>query len=232
VKTCVLFSGGKDSTLALWCAIHRAHDVVCLLTIFPERKDSWMFHRPGVEWTHLQATAVGIPQVTAKTSGVKEEELTALRQSLSRLVTTHGIECVVTGAIASEYQKSRVDRICDQLGLRSVAPLWGIDPERLLAEQIQMGFEFILSACMAMGLNQSWLGRVIDSAALNELKSLRKRYGIHLAFEGGEAETFVTDAPIFANRIRILEADPIWKADAGYLNIVRADLVQKKLRNQ
>lgn len=232
MKTCVLFSGGKDSTLALWCAIHRAHDVVCLLTIFPERKDSWMFHRPGVEWTHLQATAVGIPQVTAKTSGVKEEELTALRQSLSRLVTTHGIECVVTGAIASEYQKSRVDRICDQLGLRSVAPLWGIDPERLLAEQIQMGFEFILSACMAMGLNQSWLGRVIDSAALNELKSLRKRYGIHLAFEGGEAETFVTDAPIFANRIRILEADPIWKADAGYLNIVRADLVQKKLRNQ
>lgn len=232
MKTCVLFSGGKDSTLALWCAIHRAHDVVCLLTIFPERKDSWMFHRPGVEWTHLQATAVGIPQVTAKTSGVKEEELTALRQSLSRLVTTHGIECVVTGAIASEYQKSRVDRICDQLGLRSVAPLWGIDPERLLAEQIQMGFEFILSACMAMGLNQSWLGRVIDSAALNELKSLRKRYGIHLAFEGGEAETFVTDAPIFANRIRILEADPIWKGDAGYLNIVRADLVQKKLRNQ
>lgn len=232
MKTCVLFSGGKDSTLALWCAIHRAHDVVCLLTIFPERKDSWMFHRPGVEWTHLQATAVGIPQVTAKTSGVKEEELTALRQSLSRLVTTRGIECVVTGAIASEYQKSRVDRICDQLGLRSVAPLWGIDPERLLAEQIQMGFEFILSACMAMGLNQSWLGRVIDSVALNELKSLRKRYGIHLAFEGGEAETFVTDAPIFANRIRILEADPIWKADAGYLNIVRADLVQKKLRNQ
>ena len=232
MKTCVLFSGGKDSTLALWCAIHQAHDVSCLLTVFPERRDSWMFHHPGVEWTHLQAEAIGIPQVTAKTSGVKEDELTALSQSLSRLMISHGIERVVTGAIASEYQKSRVDRICDQLGLRSMAPLWGLDPERLLADQIQMGFEFILTASMAMGFDRSWLGRVIDEEAFSELKGLRDKYGINLAFEGGEAETFVTDAPIFASKIRILESEPIWKGDAGYLNILRADLVQKQLRNQ
>jgi len=224
VKTCVLFSGGKDSTFALWCAIHQAHDVACLLTVFPERSDSWMFHHPGVEWTHLQAEAIGIPQVTAKTSGVKEEELTALSRSLSRLMISHGIECVVTGAIASEYQKSRVDRICDQLGLRSMAPLWGLRPERLLADQIQMGFEFILTASMAMGLDQSWLGRVIDEGALSQLRGLQEKYGINLAFEGGEAETFVTDAPIFASKIRILESEPIWKGDAGYLNILRADL--------
>lgn len=220
----MLFSGGKDSTFALWCAIHQAHHVACLLTVVPERRDSWMFHHPAVEWTGLQAKALGIPLVTTKTLGVKEEELTALRQSLSRLVTSLGIESVVTGAIASEYQKSRIDKICDELGIRAIAPLWGINPRRLLTEQIGMGFEFLLTACTAMGLDRSWLGRVIDIGTLNDLERISERYGINLAFEGGEAETFVTDAPIFSKRIRIVEAEPIWKGDSGYLRIVRADL--------
>ena len=197
----------------------------------PERRDSWMFHHAAVEWTSLQADAVGVPLVTTKTSGVKEEELTALRQSLSKLVTSLGIECIVTGAIASEYQKSRIGRICDQLGIRAISPLWGINPRRLLTEQIEMGFEFVLTACMAMGFNQSWLGRVIDVEALNELEDISERYGINLAFEGGEAETFVTDAPIFTKRIRIVEAEPVWKGDSGYLRIIRADLDQRARKN-
>lgn len=228
MRVCVLFSGGKDSTFALWCAIHQAHDVACLLTMIPERQDSWMFHHPAVEWTGLQANALGLPLVTAKTSGVKEEELTALRQSLSRLVTKLGIECVVTGSIASEYQKSRIDHICDGLGIRAIAPLWRMSPKRLLREQIEMGFEFILTACMAKGFSQSWLGRLIDIEALNELEKMSVRHGINLAFEGGEAETFVTDAPIFSRRIRIAEAEPVWRADSGYLRIVRADLEARK----
>jgi diphthine-ammonia ligase len=227
----VLFSGGKDSTFALWCAIHQAHDVACLLTIIPERRDSWMFHHPAVEWTGLQAKALGFPVVTAKTSGVKEEELTALRQSLSELVSSLGIECVVTGAIASEYQRSRIDRICDELGIQAMAPLWGKSPKRLLREEIEMGFEFVLTACMAMGLDQSWLGRVIDTDALKELENISQRHGINLAFEGGEAETFVTDAPIFSKRIRIVEAEPIWKGDSGYLRIVRAEFDEESRKS-
>jgi diphthine-ammonia ligase len=227
----VLFSGGKDSTFALWCAIHQAHDVACLLTMVPERRDSWMFHHPAVEWTGLQAKALGFPVVTAKTSGVKEEELTALRQSLSEFVSSLGIECVVTGAIASEYQRSRIDRICDELGIQAIAPLWGKSPKRLLREEIEMGFEFVLTACMAMGLNQSWLGRVIDMDALKELENISQRHGINLAFEGGEAETFVTDAPIFSKRIRIVEAEPIWKGDSGYLRIVRAEFDEESRKS-
>ncbi len=227
LRACVLFSGGKDSTLAAWYAIHQAHDVACLLTMLPQRRDSWMFHVPATEWTGLQAEALGIPQVTAKTSGVKEEELGALRAALLRLANSNGIECVVTGAIASEYQKSRVDRICDDLGLRALAPLWGLNPERLITEQIDMGFEFILTACMAMGLDSSWLGRMIDREALEDLKSASRKYRINLAFEGGEAETFVTYAPIFRKRIKIAEAQRIWKGDSGYLNITRAELTGK-----
>lgn len=229
MRVCVLFSGGKDSTLALWWAIHQAHDVVCLLTMIPERADSWMFHHPGVEWTRLQAEAAGIPQVTAKVSGVKEEELGPMKEALYRLVKTYGIKGVVTGAIASEYQKSRVDRICDELGLRSLAPLWGMNPEHLLAEQIEMGFEFIMTACMAMGLDSTWLGRTIDKKAMNELKSISRKYCISLVFEGGEAETYVLNAPIFDRRIRIAEARPMWKGDSGYLDILSAVLAEKSI---
>lgn len=229
LRTCVLFSGGKDSTFALWWAIHQAHEVVCLLTIFPERSDSWMFHHPGLEWTRLQAEAIGITQVTARASGVKEEELRPMKEALLGLANTHKIECVVTGAIASEYQNSRIERICSELGLRSIAPLWRRDPEGLLREQVQMGFQFILTACMAMGLDSSWLGRKVDSEAIDELKGISRKYGISLVFEGGEAETYVTDAPIFGKRIRITEARPMWKRDSGHLDIIRADLTEKSV---
>jgi diphthine-ammonia ligase len=227
VRACVLFSGGKDSVFALWCAIHQGYEIACLLTIFPQRSDSWMFHYPDIEWTRLQAEAVGIPQVTAKASGVKEEELGAMKEALLEVKRTHGIDCVVTGAIASEYQKWRIETICYELGLRSVAPLWRKDPERLLVEQVEMRFEFILTACMAMGLGPGWLGRMIDSKAVDELKSISRRYGISLVFEGGEAETYVLNAPMFTKRIRIAEARPVWKGDSGFLDIVRASLYDK-----
>jgi diphthine-ammonia ligase len=227
LRACALFSGGKDSTFALWCAIHQAYEVVCLLTIFPQRPDSWMFHYPDIEWTRLQAEALRIRQVTANASGLKEQELEAMKEALLALKSTDGIDCVVTGAIQSEYQKWRVERICHELGLRSVAPLWRRDPERLLREQVQMGFEFILTACMAMGLGCDWLGRTIDGKAIDELKGISRRYGVSLVFEGGEAETYVLNAPIFNRRIRIDEAHPVWKGDSGYLDIVRASLSDK-----
>jgi ABC transporter with metal-binding/Fe-S-binding domain ATP-binding protein len=186
-----------------------------------------MFHHPGVKWTRLQAEAVGVPLVTAETSGVKEEELKELQGSLSSVISSYGIDCVITGAIASEYQKSRIDRICDDLGIRALAPLWRKDPARLVHEQVSMGFEFILTACMAMGLDQSWLGRLVDDVALKDLETIGRRYGFNLAFEGGEAETFVTDAPIFAKRVQISEAQPVWAQDSGYLNIIRAELAGK-----
>jgi diphthine-ammonia ligase len=186
-----------------------------------------MFHYPDIEWTRLQAEALEIPQVTAKASGVKEEELRAMKEALLRLKRTHGIDCIVTGAIASEYQKWRIETICHELGLRSVAPLWRKNPERLLTEQVEMGFEFILTGCMAMGLGPDWLGRTVDGKAIDELKGISRRYGISLVFEGGEAETYVLNAPIFSKRIRIVESHPTWKGDSGYLDIVRASLFDK-----
>ena len=97
----------------------------------------------------------------------------------------------------------------------------------LLNEQVGLGFQFILTACMAMGLDSRWLGRLVDRKAIDELKVINRKYGVSLVFEGGEAETYVIDAPIFRKKVRIAEARPTWKGASGHLEIIRANLTEK-----
>lgn len=102
-----------------------------------------------------------------------------------------------------------------------------MDPIEYMTEIIDLGFKVIVTAVAAEGLDSSWLGRQIDQKMLNELKDLNRRYGVHPAFEGGEAETFVLDGPIFKKRIKILKAEKRWSQDSGVLEIKDAILVDK-----
>ncbi|HID17566.1 TPA: TIGR00289 family protein [Candidatus Bathyarchaeota archaeon] len=226
MRFAALFSGGKDSAYALWCALHQGFDIAFLVTVVPEAPDSYMFHYPNVEWTKLQAEALGLPIKLVKVKGGKEGEVESLKERLKGL---GGFEGLVSGAIASEYQKRRLDALCEELGLVGYAPLWGKDPEALLREEVEAGFEIIITACMARGLTESWLGRRIDKTSLPELAGLCRKYGVHPTFEGGEAETFVLDCPIFKKRISILEREVRWSGESGYLIIKRAKLVDKAL---
>jgi diphthine-ammonia ligase len=224
MKVAVLFSGGKDSTFALWCAQMHGWDVDSLVTVFPESEDSWMFHYPGVKWTRLQAQTIGIPQTIIRTQGVKEKELEDLSNGLGKLATQSGIEGIVSGAVASEYQRTRLDNICEGLGLKSFAPLWHKNQERLLKEQIECGFKIIMTACNALGLDAKWLGRELGEFELAELVMLNKKYGLNVAFEGGEAETFVTGAPLFKGHLSIVRSAPRWRGESGYLDIEEIQL--------
>jgi len=94
-------------------------------------------------------------------------------------------------------------------------------------EILDLGFEVIVTAVAAEGFDSSWLGRRIDQRMLTELKNLNREHGVHLAFEGGEAETFVLDGPIFKRRIKILDAEKRWFQDSGVLEIRDAILVDK-----
>jgi ABC transporter with metal-binding/Fe-S-binding domain ATP-binding protein len=194
-------------------------DVESLVTVFPEAKDSWMFHYPAVKWTGLQAEAIGIPQVHVPTSGVKEEEIEDLRQELAKLKKSMGIEAIVSGAIASEYQRTRLDNVCEKLGLRSFAPLWHKNEEKLVRDEIDAGFEIIVTACSALGLDEKWLGKTLGSKELKELLELRKRYGLSVAFEGGEAETFTLAGPVFQKRLSVTKSTRHWVGDSGYLEL-------------
>jgi ABC transporter with metal-binding/Fe-S-binding domain ATP-binding protein len=223
----VLFSGGKDSTFALHSVLNQGHKIKYLITIFSESKESWMFHHPCIELTKLQAEALGIEQISEKTKGEKEKELEDLKKSLEKVKDK--IDGVVSGAVASEYQKSRVDKVCKELGLKSLTPLWNEGSEKLLTEEVKSGFEIIFTAVSSEGLDRDWLGKRIDLESMQELKKLSKKFGFNLVFEGGEAETFVLDAPIFKKKINFTEFEKIWdkKTNSGYLIIKNAKLILK-----
>jgi len=228
LKCAVLYSGGKDSNHALCFAKENGNEIRALITLIPENNESWMFHCPNVQHTQLQAEALEMPLVTRLTRGHKENELEDLQAVIEEVKERFKIDSIVSGAIESDYQKSRIDNICSALGLFSIAPLWQRDPEQLIMDEISMGFDTIITACMARGLTREWLGRKIDYDCLRDLKKIRERYGIHLSFEGGEGETFVLDSPLFKNKIKILESEALWHNDSGYLIIKKAAIIPKR----
>jgi len=225
MKLAALFSGGKDSTFALCKAMEEGHEIKYLVTIFPERQDSWMFHFPCVELTKLQADALGIKQITGKTRGEKEKELDCLKEILSKLKDIDG---VVSGALASNYQKKRIDKICKELGLESIVPLWYRDQEEILREECSI-FDVMITAVAAEGFDANWLGRRIDETAIADLKKLKEKFGINIAAEGGEFETFVLDAPIFKKKIEIKSFEKKWdnKTNSGYIEVKSVRLIKK-----
>ncbi len=222
----VLFSGGKDSTMAVYKAIEEGYHVKYLVTMISENSESYMFHVASIHITELSSESMEIPLIVAKTLGEKEKELDDLKKVLIEL-KNKGVKAIFAGALASEYQKSRIDNLCHEIGLESHAPLWHRDPKEYMEEIIELGFEVILTSVSAEGLDESWLGRHVDSELLDDIIVLNKKYGMHMAFEGGEAETLVLDCPIFKKRIKILESSNVWDRDNGYLLITKAILVDK-----
>ena len=222
----VLFSGGKDSTYAAWLASKR-DELACLVTIFPKSDMSYMFHFPDLEWTQLQAQSIGLPQVTHQTEGVKEKELKDLERALRIAENKFRLEGVYTGALASVYQKRRVERMCKDLGLGCVSPLWGVDPEAHLRRLVKDGFVAMVVSVSALGLDRGWLGRTLDQAAVDDLVALGRKFKFHVGLEGGEGETFVLDCPLFKSKLEVQEATPHWHGDSGYLQISKARLVPK-----
>jgi diphthine-ammonia ligase len=206
-----LFSGGKDSTYAAHLASLSGDKVVCLVTMRPRKEDSWMFHTVNVHLSSILAKAIGIENVVVETSGEKEREVDDLMRALEGL----DVDGIVTGAVASNYQKSRIDGICEELGLRHVSPLWGRSSPELLDEVLDAGMEFMITAVAARGLDETWLGRVIDRAAARDLKVLSGRYGFDVCGEGGEMETLVLDAPWFGGQLEIVRARKIWDGVRG-----------------
>jgi predicted ATP pyrophosphatase (TIGR00289 family) len=224
VRVAVLATGGKDSTLALYRVLKEGYEVKYVVGMIPQREDSWMFHYPNMHLIDLFAEAVGIPLAKAETSGIKESELEDLRRLLGKL----DVEGLVSGAIASSYQKTRIENICKQLKLECIMPLWQEDQLKVLKEILSLKFEAIITGVYAYGFSREWLGRKIDEATVEDLLRLNKQYGVSLAGEGGEYETFVVDAPFFKKRIKIVEAEKFWKDQSGYFLIRKAELQSKQ----
>ncbi|MDH7477450.1 MAG: TIGR00289 family protein [Candidatus Bathyarchaeota archaeon] len=219
----VLVTGGKDSTLALQKVLDEGYEVKCLVSMIPLREDSWMFHYPNIRLVDLFSEAVEIPLVKAETSGIKEKEV----EDLKRVIEKLDIDAIVSGAIASNYQKIRVEKICEQLGLKCLTPLWRKNPIEILEEILSLKFHVIITGVYALGFNPEWLGKKIDKKTIDALKELNRKYNVSVVGEGGEYETLVLDAPLFKKRIKIAKAEKVWKNQSGYLLVTKAELESK-----
>jgi diphthine-ammonia ligase len=222
----VLFSGGKDSTLALHMAAEK-EQVACLITVVSKNPESYMFHTPNIDVTTLQAEALGLPLVSVQTEGRKEEELADLETAIAQAKSEFGIEGVVTGAVESVYQASRVQRICNRLDLWNFNPLWKHDQKALLETLVTKQFKVIVSGVFAYPLDEKWLGKQLDRHMIEKLVALQEKFGISPSGEGGEIETTVLDAPMFGQRIEVTGSEVNAKGNSGTFKIKQARLVPK-----
>ncbi|MFQ5911118.1 MAG: diphthine--ammonia ligase [Thermoplasmata archaeon] len=220
MRVASLFSGGKDSTYALFLAQQMGWTVEALVAIIPER-DSMMFHHPNIELTELHSKALDIP-LERKEVG-SEEELEALEEVLSRL----DVDGLVVGAIASDYQHTRINGICHRIGLRTYAPIWRRSQEAVLRDEVTAGFEILVVGVSAEGLTEEWLGKRLEGNDLEEFISLSKRARFNVSGEGGEYETLVLDGPNFRKRIEIEAGTTEFDGKTGTFTVQKASLKDK-----
>lgn len=226
MKAAVLFSGGKDSTMAVYKALDNGDDVKYLLSMKSANDESYMFHVPNIHLTDLLSEAMDIPIISVETDGIKEEELKDLKNAFEELKSL-GVEAIYTGALYSTYQKSRIERLADEVGIMAISPYWHVNELDYMREILSLGFEVIISGVAAYGLDEKWLGRRIDDECIDDLIKLNDKVGINLAFEGGEAETLVLDGPIFKKRVKIIKDKKVWNVDSGLYIIEDAVLEEK-----
>lgn len=203
MKLGVLFSGGKDSTYATYLAKKQGYEISCLISLVSENKNSYMFHTPSISATEVQARAMNLPIIIQKTKGKREIELSDLKKAIKQAKDKYQIEGVITGAVESVYQASRIQKICNELNIECFNPLWQKNQIELLEDLIKDKFKVIITGVFAYPLDKYWLGKQMDKKFIEEIKQLNNKYKINPAGEGGEFESFVIGCPLFKKELKI-----------------------------
>jgi diphthine-ammonia ligase len=208
MKVAGLWSGGKDSCFACYKAISLGHKISVLFNFTDSEGKNSLSHRLPAELILKQAKLVGIPVVQkAMSKDTYEREFKAL---VSAWKKKKGIEGIVFGDIYLKEHKDWIERVCRELAIEPILPLWGKDTKELLREIIDSGFKAIVVSTKADLLGKDWLGRSIGEGFIRELKPEIDPCG-----EKGEFHTLVVDGPIFSRPIQIMEAKPILKESFG-----------------
>jgi asparagine synthase (glutamine-hydrolysing) len=227
LKLGALVSSGKDSLYALYVMQRQNYKIACMITLKSKNPDSYMFHTPTIDLVKLQSESSGIPIVEFETKGEKEKELEDLKKALEKAKKEYNLDGITTGALFSNYQRERIEKIADELGLKLFSPLWHIDQETEIREIINQGFKFIITKVAAEGLDKTWLNRIITNQDVDKLIKLNQKAGLNIAFEGGEAETLVLDAPFFKKQIKIEDYEVKQDGIVATLIIKKAKLTEK-----
>ncbi len=226
MKVAVMFSGGKDSTYAVDYAKHMGWEIAYLLSVKPTRTDCYLFHFATVEHTAKQAEALGLNHhlLSCDVANPKQEA-----QIIKDFVEKHPVEAVVLGGVGlQQTQLKTLQKTLMPLKIEVFAAHAGYDHEEIVEQMIKKGYDIRITQIATEGLGEDWLGKQITKDAFVELKKRSEKYGFHIGFEGGYADTFVCDGPIFKKRIIIEEAEKVMEDKySGHLVIKKLRLVDK-----
>ena len=204
MRVAALLSGGKDSVAAVEVAQGFGWDVVGAVVLRPAADDAWMFHTPALDVVAGVAECLGLPLMEAKVRTGQAEEVEDLEAALKAAQATWGLDGVVSGALASEYQRTRIEAVGHRLGLKTFAPLWHKDLQAYLHGLLEADWDIRFSRTAADGVPNAWCGQRLDAAKVDAMRTHKARP--HVAGEGGEFETLVLDAPHYKRRLVVDEA--------------------------
>jgi uncharacterized protein (TIGR00290 family) len=214
------WSGGKDSCFACYKAICNGYTVSYLMNFISKEYKRVSSHGTEAKLIQLQAKAVSIPLLQKETTWNEYEQ--EFKKTVKSLIP-NGIRGIIFGDIYIQEHKDWVDRVCKELRIEAIEPLWGKEPEKILLEFIDEGFEAIIVSADSNLFEKEWIGRKVDREFLRYLKE----NNIDVCGENGEYHTFVVDGPIFKKKIKITESNPVMRDGRWFLDTLKYSLVFK-----
>jgi len=212
------WSGGKDSCFACHLALAQGYKISHLVNFISQQYQRVSFHGTEKRLIQLQSQAIGIPVLQKETTpdGYEAEFKEAVLALLPE-----GIKGMVFGDIYLDEHREWVERVCAELGIEAVEPLWGESTESVLSGFIEAGFEAIVVGAKAELIDQEWVGRGVDIDFMNYLKSK----DIDLCGENGEYHTLVVNGPLFKRKIEITKSRIVKREGYWFLDTVKYKLV-------
>lgn len=211
------WSGGKDSCFACYRAMCGGYDISYLVNFISKEYKRVSFHGTEDKLIQLQAEALGLPLLQKETTGNGYEQ--EFKEAVRSLIP-NGIKSMIFGDIYLQEHKDWVERVCGELGIEAVEPLWGEEPERILLDFIDAGFEAIIVSAKADLFGKEWIGQKVDRDFFKYLKE----NSINICGENGEYHTLVVDGPMFKKKIRITEKKSITREGYWFLDTLEYSL--------
>lgn len=211
------WSGGKESCFACHKAILNGYNISNLVNFISKEYKRVSFHGTEAKLIQLQSEAISIPLFQKETTwdGYEQE----FKEAVKSLIP-NGVKGMVFGDIYLQEHKDWVERVCRELGIEAIEPLWGRDPKGLLLEFIDAGFEAIIVSAKSNLINQKWIGQKVNGPFLEYLKG----NNIDACGENGEYHTLVIDGPFFNKKIKISKSKPIKKGEYWFLDTIEYSL--------
>ena len=227
----ILYSGGKDSTFAIQHAAEKGWNIKYLVSVKPTRKDCYLFHYATVELTKDLSKMLNTPHFYVKcriADPVKEANI--VKEVVEKNQKKMKIDAVVLGGTGlQETQLRSIQKALMPLKVDAFASHAGEDHDLVMEQMLNKGYEILITQIASDGLKE-WLGKKITKENFSQLKKDSIKYGFHIGFEGGYADTLVTDCPLFSKKLVIQDMSVIMEDDyCGHVEVNKYRLEEKTM---